>query len=126
MCLIEIKVMGLFFRKRVGLGPLNLNLSKSGIGFSLGVRGFHAGISSSGRRYVSAGLPGTGIAYRKFARKPKAPAIPVPHEVAASSLASAPAHPVHVIGYRLGYAFGWLLMLSPLALLVWLVAHLMR
>jgi hypothetical protein len=31
--------MGLYFRKRIGLGPLALNFSKSGIGISAGVRG---------------------------------------------------------------------------------------
>jgi Protein of unknown function (DUF4236) len=36
--------MGLFFRKRVGIGPLALNFSKSGIGISAGGRGLHAGL----------------------------------------------------------------------------------
>jgi Protein of unknown function (DUF4236) len=49
--------MGLFFRKRLGLGPLGLNISKSGIGISAGVRGLRAGLSSHGRVYTSAGLP---------------------------------------------------------------------
>jgi hypothetical protein len=31
--------IGLYFRKRIGLGPLALNFSKSGIGISTGVRG---------------------------------------------------------------------------------------
>jgi hypothetical protein len=36
----ENDIMGLYFRKRIGLGPLALNFSKSGIGISAGVRGF--------------------------------------------------------------------------------------
>ena len=117
--------MSFFFRKRLGLGPLNLNLTKSGIGFSLGVRGFRAGVSSSGRRYISTGFPGTGIYYRQFARKQRQ----TPRETAPSPAAEPSAYPIahpHTIGYGLGYLVGWLLILSPVALLLWLVAHLMR
>jgi hypothetical protein len=38
-------VMGLYFRKRIGLGPLALNFRKSGIGISTGLRGLRAGLS---------------------------------------------------------------------------------
>jgi hypothetical protein len=38
-------VMSLFFRKRLGFGPLAVNFSKRGIGISAGVRGFRAGLS---------------------------------------------------------------------------------
>jgi hypothetical protein len=60
--------MGLFFRKRLGLGPLGLNFGKSGIGISAGVRGFRTGISSHRRVYTSAGLPGTGLRFVKYYR----------------------------------------------------------
>jgi hypothetical protein len=53
--------VGLYFRKRIGLGPLALNFSKTGIGISAGVRGLRAGVSSHRRVYTSAGLPGTGV-----------------------------------------------------------------
>jgi len=36
---------GFYFRKCIGLGPLALNFSKSGIGISAGVRGLRAGLS---------------------------------------------------------------------------------
>ena len=114
--------MGLVFRKRIGFGPLNLNLSKSGAGLSLGVRGFRVGVSSSGRRYLSAGLPGTGIYYRQFARKKASVSDPAP-------LVTTPQYPVihpHSIGYGIGYVFGWLLILSPLVLLSLLVWRVMR
>ena len=45
-------------------GPLRLNFSKSGLGLSLGVPGLHIGKGPRGP-YVRAGLPGTGIYYRK-------------------------------------------------------------
>ena len=49
------------FRKRIKLGGINLNLSGSGVGFSIGVPGLRTGISSTGRRYSSFGIPGTGL-----------------------------------------------------------------
>jgi hypothetical protein len=52
--------MDFYFRKRIGLGPLALNSSKSGIGISVGVRGLRAGLTSHGHVYTSTGLPGTG------------------------------------------------------------------
>jgi hypothetical protein len=64
-------LMSIYFRKRRSLfgNLLNVNLSKSGLGLSIGVRGFRLGVSSSGRRYVTAGLPGSGIYYRHFAKR---------------------------------------------------------
>jgi hypothetical protein len=45
--------VGLYFRKRIGLGPLALNFSKSGIGISAGMRGLRAGVSSHRCVYTS-------------------------------------------------------------------------
>jgi hypothetical protein len=59
--------MGLRFQRRIKILPgLSINLSKSGIGFSVGARGFHAGIDAKGRRYTSASLPGTGLSWRGY------------------------------------------------------------
>jgi hypothetical protein len=55
--------MGWTYRKSVGLGPFRINVSKSGIGYSLGGGGFRTGVSSRGRSYKSFSLPGTGIRY---------------------------------------------------------------
>lgn len=49
------------FRKSVKLGGLKLNLSKSGIGISTGIKGVHIGISSTKGLYSSYGIPGTGL-----------------------------------------------------------------
>ena len=49
------------FRKRIKIGGINVNLSGSGVGFSVGVPGLRTGISSTGKRYTSYGLPGTGL-----------------------------------------------------------------
>jgi len=56
--------MGFYLRKSFGLGPLRLNLSKSGFGLSAGVTGARFGVSSSGRAYVHAGRG--GLYYRKY------------------------------------------------------------
>lgn len=56
--------MGLSYRKSIKLGPFRVNLSKKGVGYSVGGTGFRTGISGSGRRYTSFSLPGTGMGYR--------------------------------------------------------------
>lgn len=53
--------MGWSYRKSVSIGPFRLNVSRSGIGYSVGGKGFRAGIDSRGRRYTSVSIPGTGL-----------------------------------------------------------------
>lgn len=63
--------MAFGFRRSLRIaGPLRLNLSKSGLGLSLGVPGLHIGSGPRGS-YLRAGLPGTGIYYRKSLNGPK-------------------------------------------------------
>jgi hypothetical protein len=50
--------VGFYLRKSFRMGPVRLNLSKSGLGMSAGVRGARLGISSTGRSYVHAGRGG--------------------------------------------------------------------
>jgi hypothetical protein len=58
---------GLRFQRRVKLFPgVHLNLSLSGVGVSAGRRGFHVGMTAKGQKYVSAGLPGTGLSVRQY------------------------------------------------------------
>ncbi len=54
--------MGLFLRKALRAGPLRFNLSKSGVGLSVGVTGLRFGVGPRGR-YVHAGRG--GVYYRK-------------------------------------------------------------
>jgi hypothetical protein len=56
--------MGFFFRKSLGKGPLRINLSKSGIGWSLGIPGLRFGRSAKGQKYTRVGIPGTGLGWR--------------------------------------------------------------
>lgn len=58
--------MGLRFRKSIKLGKLfKLNLSKSGVGVSTGIKGLRFGVSPTGRKTLTAGIPGTGVYYQK-------------------------------------------------------------
>ena len=50
--------MGFYLRKSFRAGPLRLNLSKGGVGVSLGVTGARIGVDSRGRGYVHAGRGG--------------------------------------------------------------------
>jgi len=50
--------MGFYLRKSFGFGPFRLNLSKSGVGASFGVKGARIGINPEGRAYVHAGRAG--------------------------------------------------------------------
>ncbi len=59
--------MGFRFRRSIKILPgVRLNLSKSGLGISAGPRGLKMGIDARGRKYVSAGIPGTGISSRQY------------------------------------------------------------
>jgi hypothetical protein len=66
--------MGWRFRRSLKLGPLKLNFSKSGVGYSVGVRGFRVGKDAKGRSYTAASIPGTGFYNRQYqsATKPTA------------------------------------------------------
>lgn len=65
--------MGLLFRKRLRLSQwLSLNLSKSGLGLSVGPPGAKLSVNQK-RARVQLGLPGTGIGYRKDMSLPQDP-----------------------------------------------------
>jgi len=55
--------MAFYIRKSVSLGPIRFNLSKSGIGTSVGVTGFRVGIRPNGKSYLHAGRH--GLYYRE-------------------------------------------------------------
>lgn len=57
--------MGLRFRKSMKLGPLRINFSKSGIGYSYGVKGFRVTHKANGGVRTTASIPGTGVSYVK-------------------------------------------------------------
>lgn len=71
------QVMGFFYRKSVNVGPFRVNLSKSGVGYSVGGRGFRVGKTARGRSYTSFSVPGTGVGYRSSGCLVLLAAIPV-------------------------------------------------
>ena len=59
------------FRKIFRLGPFGTSISKSGVGVSWGIPGFRIGVSGNGRKYLTLGIPGTGIYFTKFFNQQK-------------------------------------------------------
>jgi len=64
--------MGWGFRRSIKLGPFKLNFSKSGMGYSVGARGFRVGKDAKGRSYTAASIPGTGLYSRTYSGKARA------------------------------------------------------
>ncbi|MEZ4905529.1 MAG: DUF4236 domain-containing protein [Spirosomataceae bacterium] len=54
------------FRKIFRLGPMRTALSKGGLGMSWGIPGFRFGVSANGRKYITIGIPGTGLYFTKY------------------------------------------------------------
>lgn len=55
--------MGLIFKKSVKLGPLKINFSKSGIGYSVGNKKIRHTKTADGKTYNTINL-GHGLSYR--------------------------------------------------------------
>ncbi len=55
--------MGFYIRKSFKVGPARINLSKRGIGASVGVKGARVGVNAKGKGYVHGGRG--GLYYRK-------------------------------------------------------------
>lgn len=55
--------MGLRFRKSINLGGARINISKSGVGGSIGTKGARITKTANGRTRKTVGIPGTGISY---------------------------------------------------------------
>lgn len=55
--------MGFRFRKSFGKGPLRATISKSGVGYSVGTKGFRYTKKAGGGTRVTTSIPGTGISW---------------------------------------------------------------
>ena len=55
--------MGFRFKKSIKAGPVRVNLSKSGVGYSVGWKGFRVTKKASGGARTTTSIPGTGISY---------------------------------------------------------------
>jgi uncharacterized protein YegL len=54
------------WRKVIRNGPVRTTVTAKGVGWSIGVPGLRYGISPTGRRYVSVGVPGLGLYWTKY------------------------------------------------------------
>lgn len=70
--------MGWNWRKAFNFGPVRINLSKKGVGYSVGVRGFRVGRDAKGQDYSQTSIPGTGIYKRSYSGAPSARSWPLP------------------------------------------------
>ncbi len=90
--------MGLQFRKRIKLCKgVNLNLSKTGVGISVGTRGARYSMHSSGRKTATVGIPGTGLYYTKNLGSSKKKSSDKKGASAKSTAKAAPAQPTQDI-----------------------------
>lgn len=55
--------MGLRFRKSIGSKGVRINISKSGVGYSVGGKGFRVTKTAKGTTRQTLSIPGTGISY---------------------------------------------------------------
>jgi hypothetical protein len=63
--------MGFRFQRRVRIASgVRLNLSKSGVGVSVGRTGLRVGMDGRRKKYISVGLPGSGLSYRTIFGRP--------------------------------------------------------
>lgn len=63
--------MGFRFRKSVKAGPMRINFSKSGIGYSVGDKGFRFTQKANGGTRTTTSVPGTGISFVRDSKKEK-------------------------------------------------------
>ena len=56
---------------------IRINLSESGVGASVGVRGIRVGVDSKGRAYRALSIPGTGLYERAYTKPTSTPVAPV-------------------------------------------------
>lgn len=57
--------MGVRFRKSIKAGPIRVNFSKSGVGYSVGGKGFRVTKKANGGVRTTTSIPGTGVSYVK-------------------------------------------------------------
>lgn len=122
--------MGFRFRKSVNLGGARVNSSKSGVGYSVGGKGYRYTKKAGGGSRTTASIPGTGISYQKDSKKSSNKAR-VSAETASSTnyrffwitfrFLSIPLVVLGALLALIGLAFGWVSMAMGIGL--WLLAN---
>lgn len=64
--------MGMRYRKSSKIGPFRINVSKSGVGWSVGTKGYRYTKTANGRTRTTVSIPGTGLSWvnEQGAKKP--------------------------------------------------------
>jgi hypothetical protein len=71
--------MGFRFSRRIKIIPgVTLNVSKSGVSTSVGVKGAHVTLGGPRGTRAMVGIPGTGISYTETHKAQASPPVPVP------------------------------------------------
>lgn len=93
--------MSLRYRRSVKLGKgVKLNLTKTGVGLTVGGKGAHYSVHSSGRRTTSVGIPGTGLYYQNRTGGSSRKTVGTPHNVGQPQLGVVPMQAA--IGHAIG------------------------
>ena len=111
--------MGFRFRKSIKAGPFRVNLSKSGIGYSVGTKGLRFTKKAGGGTRTTASIPGTGISYVKDSsggkknsnnQSQKSVQAASPSAVTSndSTMPEKPIYPVTVTELLLAWFLGWI------------------
>ena len=61
--------MGTRFRKSINFGPLRVNISKSGVGYSVGNKYARITHTADGKKRTTLNMPGTGLSYVEESRR---------------------------------------------------------
>lgn len=78
--------MGMRFRRSIKLGKhVRINLSKSGIGYSVGTKGYRVSKMANGRTRTTVSIPGTGISH---VSETKSKSLPARSSASSASLSS--------------------------------------
>jgi len=107
--------MGWNLRRSVNFGPLRINFSKSGVGYSVGTRGLRVGKDAAGRKYSSLSILGTGIYRRDYLSNARPQIAPVPTPTAPPAVQnSAPPSRVLAAAIRWGICVGGAVLIYSL------------
>jgi hypothetical protein len=115
--------VGWYFRKAIRLGFFRINLSKSGVGWSVGGNGFRYGQSARGQRYIHAGRGGLyfrqtlGSATQPVRGNASGSNTPMPQPGGAPVVAPVPTHELAALVTRAQRLWRWDLTIAALATL---------
>lgn len=104
-----MSALNFFLRKSISLGPLRLNLSKSGVGASFGMTGLRLGAKPGGHTYVTGGR--AGLYFRKTLTPMGRPSAPAPPVSSGPTVSEFTSDPNFAEGVRLYPRFGHLVAL---------------